>query len=71
MKELEYATSNNPRELKKYTKEWIEARIKAQKEQSTLTPDEMVNIEKKEKVLQKKLDEYYKYYNQIIEELKA
>lgn len=70
MKNLEYATAD-ANEIRKFTREWIEERIKAQKENSTLTPDELQNIEKKEKTLNKKLNDYYKYFDRIIEELKA
>lgn len=71
MEKIEYAAQGirTSTELKKFTKEWIEARIAEQKAKSELTPDELENIAIKEKQLDKKLDNYYKYYNNIIKSL--
>ncbi len=71
MEKIEYAAQGirTSTELKKFTKEWIEARIAEQKTKSELTPDELKNIELKEKQLDKKLDNYYRYYNDIIKSL--
>ena len=71
MENIEYAARGIEKsiELKRFTKEWIEARIAEQKAKSELTPDELKNIELKEKQLDKKLDNYYRYYNNIIKSL--
>jgi len=68
MEKIEYAAQGirTSVDLKRFTKEWIEARIAEQKAKSELTPDEMQNIELKKKQLDKKLEEYYRYYNSII-----
>jgi hypothetical protein len=56
--------------LRKFTKEYMERKIQAQAEKSEINPDDQQNLDKKIKTLDKKLQEYYKYYNAIIKDLK-
>ena len=57
-------------DVRKFTKEWIELRIKEQLERSNPSMEKVEKTEEQIRKLSKDLDSYYKKYDKIIKDLK-